>query len=206
MSFPALDLETYKVLLFMNPDQVRLLVEGETDRFIFKYMLDEVKNYNSYKGCMRPVEIDVAESFIKEDELLIESEKKSGHHLGNREKVERVCKEIEKEDYGDRMIGFVDREYREFDLEDNIIDKLDEHNISGRIVWSRGHSIENYLFDTRIMRDVIKSLLDSSSFDKSLQAFDQCSDSIIITACAISLAGKSQKKLKKIEGSRVIAS
>jgi len=47
----------------------------------------------------------------------------------------------------ERSIGFVERELRYFDLEDCIHDLIGDHKAVNHLVWSRGHSIENYFFE-----------------------------------------------------------
>lgn len=75
-------------------------------------------------------------------------------------------------------------------------DTLNKHKVDGRLVWSRGHSMENYFFDFRIVRDPFRASytedrLDDAldCLDDALDLFENTMDAIMRLACAVSLAG-----------------
>jgi hypothetical protein len=110
--------------------------------------------------------------------------------MGNREKVETICKQVENKSYSDRLVGFVDREFRGFVINDNIIiDSLNFHKVQGRLVWSRGHSVENYFFDFSVLRESLRDLSDTEWFSDALDLFEKLIDSTMRSACAASLTG-----------------
>ena len=135
----------YRIYLQLS-EKKHVLVEGKSEKIAFRNLKYEL-------------DIDIDELEIDSAEYLIEFEDSEGHpqKLGNREKVEEISKIVVaesqnlenngREPYADKFIGFVDREYREFQVSNSIQDLLNCHRVSDRLVWSRGHSIENYLFE-----------------------------------------------------------
>ena len=103
-----------------------ILVEGRDDKRLLKALLNELIG----EPAMRTVEIDTAEQLIGFDEI-----------AENRKKVEAVNDRIANKPYGNKIVCFVDREFRGFDL-DRMHDDVGEHRVSGRLVWTRGHSVE----------------------------------------------------------------
>ena len=168
----------YRNLLRMS-DENRLLVEGKRDKQFFKLLLDEF--------CTQDITIDNADILIDFD-----------RPVGNREKVELICQSVKDKSYSDRLVGFVDREFRKFELGETIEDKLSTHKIENRLVWSRGHSIENYLFDFSILRHPLRDLSATDCFDEALALFEKIIESTVRKACAASLAAKELEKLKLI--------
>lgn len=119
--------------------------------------------------------------------------------LGNRDKVEHVCNLIERKHFQSRFVGFVDREFREFTCSESIRDELRSHCRKGRLVWSRGHSIENYLFEYQVIR---QTLLDFSTNDdvgrKALEVLQAQFQEIMRIACALGMAAFRQKQLEVV--------
>lgn len=74
-----------------------------------------------------------------------------------RERVEYVCAKALNTPEARKLVGFVDREFREFEQGDTLRDLLDGHQTVGRVVWSRGHSIENYNLDGYILRQSLRN-------------------------------------------------
>ncbi|ELS02939.1 hypothetical protein Xen7305DRAFT_00026570 [Xenococcus sp. PCC 7305] len=125
-----------------------LLVEGESDSKILKQLLKRFRDNNLIKKDK--VEVQSAQ-YIKSNKDTIQ---------GNRHKVEYISKNINKENFAYRFVGFVDREFRDFLIDKTIRDIISSHKVSSRLVWSRGHSIENYFFD----QDVLKLYCANASF------------------------------------------
>ena len=177
----------YRNLLRMSHKK-RLLLEGKEDKQFFKLLLDEFC-HSENKKIFQEISIDIAEIIDFEEPV------------GNRKKVERICRSVKGASYSERLVGFVDREFREFALGDIIQDNLSIHKIQDRLVWSRGHSIENYLFDFSILRNPLRDLSATDCFDEALELFEKIIESAIRTACAASLAGKELEKLKLLQTS-----
>lgn len=177
----------YRNLLRMSHHQ-RLLVEGKDDKQLFKLLLDEF--YNCNQDIENKVSIDSAETLIGFEQA-----------IGNREKVETICKSVKNTSYSSKLVGFVDREFREFEVGINIQDNLTTHKVEDRLVWSRGHSVENYFFDFSILRDPLRDLSATECFDEALTLLARVIESAIRLACAASLTGKEFGKLKLIKNS-----
>lgn len=164
-----------------------LLVEGSDDKWLFTYLftLLDKHTYN--------VVIDTAEILVGFDKT-----------LGNREKVELVCRRIATTPYTSKIVGFVDREYRGFQLDEDkdIEDTIGQHSVAERLVWSRGHSIENYFFDVKILRKPITQHTTTHLFSEVFDLYNRMYDSILRLACAIGLAGSQWKhSLNAVKGS-----
>ena len=174
----------YRIYLQLS-DKKHVLVEGKSERIAFKQL--------KYDLGIDELEIDSAE-------YLIEFEDSEGHllRLGNRDKVEEISRSVVaesrnletdgKEPYADKFIGFVDREYREFQLSNSIQDLLNCHRVSDRLVWSRGHSIENYLFDFDIFFEPLR-IFSAEHFNMCRILFARVWNSAVYIACAASLIG-----------------
>jgi hypothetical protein len=126
----------FRNFLMMSHDK-HLLVEGIDDKIAFKLLFEELSGKHDIK-------IDTAERLINFE-----------RPLGNREKVEEICRTVTGRSFADKLVGFVDREFREFEWDNDIRDNLGQHKVDGRLVWSRGHSIENYFFDFIILREAL---------------------------------------------------
>lgn len=179
MSRSAYDIAEYQAWLVIS-DHKRLLVEGADDQRAFSILLDKFFTRDEQNN----IEIDTAEALIG-----------FGPRVGNREKVEQVCASVEREPYADKLVGFVDREFREFEYAVSLQDLQPEHRVSGRLVWSRGHSLENYFFDFAILRDPMLQFTSTEYFHDVLDRFERLLESTIRTACAASLAGQESDTL-----------
>lgn len=173
----------YRNMLRMSPKK-RLLVEGPTDRRAFRML------FQGLGVSKASVDIDIAD--------LIDHKEGS---IGNGEKVEAVCRSISTQSFSNRLVGFVDREYREFGLGPGLSDSLGRHAVNGRIVWSRGHSVENYFFSTEILREPLRTFSVTDFFDSALDLFDAVVLQAIAIACAIGLSGWENESLSAVRGS-----
>lgn len=182
----------YKLKLEFS-HKIHLLVEGKTDKILFERLFDEIFYQTNQRLSRDDIFIDSAE--------LLTGFSKFKARLGNRERVELIYQKLKNESCASKLVGFVDREFREFDISEIIQDKLSEHNIQGRLVWSRGHSIENYFFDISILRDTLRILSFTEWLNDALKAFENIIFSTIRLACAISLAAKDSKYIKAVQNS-----
>lgn len=67
---------------------------------------------------------------------------------GNKDKLIRICRKMIGTGYEHKISALVDREYDCFDIADEEVDKRPCHHIENDILFfTRGHSLENYLFD-----------------------------------------------------------
>jgi hypothetical protein len=168
----------YQIYLRMS-HRKHLLVEGRDDYMAFKLLLDEYSLYKNLPSILDGIDIDTAESLIGFTQA-----------LGNREKVEAVCNIISGSPDEDKLVGFVDREFRDFEIGNNLRDVLVSHKVSNRLIWSRGHSIENYCFDFQILRAPLRDISITTFFNEALNLFQKVFESTIHLACAASLVGQ----------------
>ena len=177
--------------IYLNTTDTRhLLVEGPSDKMLFKLLLDEVLRHTSQQFSRDDIDIDSAEDFIQFDEP-----------LGNRAKVEAICQDVNLASYADKLVGFVDREFRDFERDPELQDTLGAHKVSGRLVWSRGHSIENYLFDFGTLREPLRDFSPTPYFDVALCTFELLLKPAVHLACALSLVGDDLQKFNRIKAS-----
>ena len=161
-----------------NSGRRHLLVEGRDDMRSFESLIEEIYGIE-WKDILN-LDIDTAENLLSDT-----------NSRGNRLLVERVCEQVNNQDYANRIIGFVDREFREFNYENDLSDNINRHNIIGRLIWSRGHSIENYFFDYSIVRGPLVDLsLGEFNYIESTDLLRQYFESSVRLGCAISLLGK----------------
>lgn len=170
-----------------------LLVEGTSD----KQALEKLFTYLTYFS--HKITIHLAEN------LDVSSQR------GNRGKVEYTCKAA----YTDSnlksqsiiLAGFIDREFEKFDLNE-LRDLLEGHYVEENLVWSRGHSIENYLFNPLLFKELFCLIFDvkwaheiiqKSEIAQVLQEFEVLFQEILSFACAIGLAAYELRLLNLVE-------
>jgi hypothetical protein len=167
----------YKTMIRMSGRR-HLLVEGRGDKRLFKQLL------LGFQYDKNSIEIDSAEELIGFDE-----------RTGNREKVEAACREIQKTSAHKMLVGFVDREFRDFDYAGSLVDRCPRHNNSDGIIWTRGHSIENYYFDIDLLNGTLGNFAKTIHFDEVLDLFSLHFEQTIRIACALSLASRDTRTL-----------
>ncbi|AVH61967.1 DUF4435 domain-containing protein [Nostoc sp. 'Peltigera membranacea cyanobiont' N6] len=172
---------------------IHLLVEGKTDKILFQRLLEEIFDKTNQRLSRDDIFIDSAE--------LLTGFTKVNTRLGNGEKVELFYQQLENESCISKFVGFADREFKDFDISEIIQDKLPEHKVQGRLVWSRGHSIENYFFDVSILRYTLRILSITEWLDDALKTFENLISSTVRLACAVSLASKDLKYIKAVQNS-----
>ena len=164
-----------------------ILLEGSSDEVLFRRMSEKTSRRS---GVNAPLAITTAEQL-----------RSTLCAHGNREKVERVSGLINSKSFRDRYVGFVDREFRQFTFAGFIQDHMRRHYNRGRLVWSRGHSIENYLFDF----DVVSGPLADSSPNQSvavsaLKILRHDFTGILSIACALGLTAHEQNMVSPVRG------
>ncbi len=115
--------------------------------------------------------------------------------------METISESVNGKKYARRFVGFVDREFRGFHIDDVIKDDIDKHNTIDRLIWSRGHSIENYYFDLSTLRRPLRNFSTTPFFDDALDLFEQCLEQTIEIACAVGLAASECGMLQSVKSS-----
>lgn len=163
-----------------------ILVEGKFDKIALLYLIDEL--------------------FGKRPDLRVHGAYQiqfgsKNSCKGNRERVEEIAESIASKKFAKRFVGFVDREFRGFKFENGIEDTITQHKVIDRLIWTRGHSMENYYFDFSLLRGPLRDFTTSSHFSNALDLFEQNLEQIIKLACAASLAGLEFGQLEKMKSS-----
>jgi hypothetical protein len=167
----------YRAYINMSKNR-HLLVEGRDDKRVFKFFLDEISSQTNSSDLRYRIDIDSAEDLIA-----------FGNSIGNRDKVERIIESVSTASYTDKLVGFVDRDFREFNIGSTLTDTVNGHKSVGQLIWSKGHSIENYYFDFDILRYPLRDFSVTPYFDKSLDLLENIFEKAIRLACAYSLTG-----------------
>ena len=158
-------------------------MEGKRDKVFFGYLRSEVEGPDrdvSRTNSRTKITITTAESI-----------KSEGPAEGNRDKVEKVCQLVEKQPFSSKFVGFVDREFRNFAVRDEIEDSLGAQNLLNRLVWSRGHSIENYLFNFETVRRPLRICTpDPMVSQRAMDILRENFRELINVACALGLAAR----------------
>lgn len=185
MTSIQLSAKEYRNLVKMD-NKKHLLVEGATDVVFFSVLFDEFLGDEWREE--HDIELDNAETLISLD----------GHIRANREKIEEICK-ISSEA---KLLGFVDREFRKFITEANLVDELKSHYQENNLFWSRGHSVENYYFEAEILRYAFQDIC-GEEFQKANILFRKNIKSYMQIACALGLVSL---KFNYVSRARIIAS
>ena len=179
----------YLVMVKISKNK-HLLVEGKSDKTAFSYFFDELYRFKEQSIPRKKIDIDSVEGIVNVGVF------------SNREKVEKICEEFQKnldERDENNLVGFVDREFRGFEKNDSIKDNINCHYVADKIVWSRGHSIENYYFELEILREPFRVHTDIDYFTSALERFENILDPTLQIACALSLVSEEMKKINQIQ-------
>lgn len=126
-----------------------------------------------------------------------------GREEDRRENVEYVARRLMSEHprIASRFVGFADREFDGFDISHSpIIDVSNGQQQVDRLVYSRGHSIENYVFKYELIKDVLTYYYPAVSSYRAtaLNYMEECFERVISIACAVSLAALRVRLIRKV--------
>ena len=166
-----------------------ILLEGTRDSNFFEKLCESVGiTTGRVSGQRTDVVIHTAEDLTSG--LAIE---------GNRGKVESICQLIDNEGIGTPFLGFVDREFREFTFGDSIVDDIQSQRWEGSLVWSRGHSIENYLFQFEVIKAPLQdSLADAEVAQNSVSVLQDQFPSVLNVGCALGQTAREYGMLQHV--------
>lgn len=176
--------DEYITWLIMS-ERKHLLVEGRDDKRVFQFALHEFSVRNNHNAYYDDIDIDCADDLIKSE-------------ASNYRRIEVICERIKGTSHAHKIVGFVDRGFREFSIQGGLVDKLKKHNIIDRLIWSRGHSIENYHFDFNTLLEPLREHSDIDHFGQAIDLFRLIFDSTLYLACAVSLTLEALNKLTKL--------
>ena len=189
------DPASYRIYLrnsIISGKNKHILVEGKDDKYLIERLyLDFLVDDSKYTH--NKILVDSAENIIKGDESISLSK--------NRDKVEYIANSIIGKPYADGFVGFVDRELHKFEwnyeCNAELQDLLNSHDVIQRLVLSRGHSIENYIFDVSIFCEVLQILSTTVSSGKAIELFKETFQSTLRIACSIGLASTKSQVLSR---------
>lgn len=162
-----------------------LLVEGSSDRKAFIALF-----YRFEINQDLVIDIDTGEMIHEVPD-----------HPENRERIEYIAQKVRGQSCSNKLITFVDREFRRFVIETTIEDTLQGHYQQERLIWTRGHSLENYFLNRLIIKDIFEELSESEFFYKAIVEFENVFDDALKWSAAISLAAKELKMIQKCDKS-----
>ena len=171
---PRYSLNGYQLLLRQRQWAV-LLVEGDTDRRALISLISRCLGYAIRSEYI----IDTADLLASPDE----------NTMGNREKVEYYCAALQSTPVGQKLVGFVDREFREFLVDGGVEDNLAQHMVQGRVVWSRGHSLENYFLEPKLLAESFRQLITHPDVGRMDALFVESFHALVRAATLLSLVG-----------------
>jgi len=187
------DPRSYRVYL-MNSKYKHILVEGKDDKYLVERLYQDFLAETG-KHTENQIHVDSADDFIKGDELIPFS--------NNRQKVKYIANSVIGKPYSGKFIGFVDRELDEFEWDyeyhSELKDIINTHDIIKRLILSRGHSIENYIFDISILCDVLESLSSITYTNQVIHNFRETFESTLRIACSVGLAASKAQVLQKAD-------
>jgi hypothetical protein len=190
--------------LQITPEEYLTEIIMSENRFLLLEGSDDEKFFILIRNYLRKNEAQIsAEKLDSLKSVVIETAERIQGELGNRAKIEKICELVAQEpsNVNNRVLGFVDREFREFEYSHYLKDNIKTHKIYNRLIWSRGHSIENYFFEISTLRETFNDYLVSSFYQEAFEIFESKFNHTLRIACALSLAGLSEKLLKPIAGS-----
>lgn len=186
MSGLQLTPDQYLTVVKMS-EESRLLLEGSDDCEFFTLLYNKIQEF--YKRTS-PCKI------IMLKKIKIQTAEEIKAPLGNKDKVEHICNlalHPENQDIKHKILGFVDREFREFyDFSTILKDRLKTHKMDNCLIWTRGHSIENYLFEISVWKETFFGYPTSRYYQDSFSLFESKFDDILKLSCALSLAAWSE--------------
>jgi len=189
------DPQSYRLYLMnsiISGKNKHILVEGRDDKYLIERLWQDFSTQNSQNSTYK-ILVDSAENLIKGDSL--------DPFSNNRQKVEFIANSIHEKSYANDFVGFVDRELHNFewDCEINaeLRDLAESHEVIKRLVLSRGHSIENYIFDFSILYEVLEYLSTTAYANHAIKLFKESFQSALRIACSIGLAATKAQVLSK---------
>ena len=166
------------------------MVEGGEDKRFWQIALDRLKQNaeqlpEHLQTLLGQIEIDTAAtSFV---------------HIpgfaGNRAQVEEICRMADADHRKPVVVGFSDREFRDFvDNGTSIADPIAGQKEQPFLLWSRGHSVQNYFFAEESLRPKLleaATLMNSPNPNESLNRFIAGLDELMIVSASLSRFGMS---------------
>ena len=168
--------QDYLKYVFRSSERRHLLVEGKSDRELFRRLLERI---DSDYG--RRVLVDTADRIARDPALA------PGAEFGARDRIDRVCSLARGRPEAERLVGLVDREYHDFHIGTEVRDDHPADRVDGRLVRTCGHSVENYLFDFATFADRMREYV-PDNVGATVALFERVFPDAVRVACAVGLA------------------
>jgi hypothetical protein len=190
------DPASYRLYLqnsIISGDNKHILVEGKDDKYLIERLWNDLISQSN-----NPIECRL---LVDSAECLIKGASGPEVFANNREKVEHITESVQGKDYALNFVGFVDRELRKFewdiDANSQFKDLIEAHDVVNRLVLSRGHSIENYVFDSCILFQALEYLSTTAYTRQAIDLFRDLFQDTLCIACSIGLAATKAHVLSK---------
>lgn len=167
------DIATYLTSVKMS-SKIRVLVEGVDDRSHVSNIISSFFKSAKYK-------IDLASEIKGSCSVTMKN---------NRAKIEKIHNSTKGNNEYTRLVFLCDREVRGFSFDPVILDNVPGHFIDGNLSWTKGHSIENYFLDLRLVTTGLRFLTSSAHKDSAIQLFESHFESSIRLIAKLTLASR----------------
>ncbi len=173
-----------------------ILVEGKDDKYLIKRLCHDFLSNNSQINFDK-ILVDSAEDLTEDNQLT--------SSFGNRDKVEFIASSIIDKPYANGFVGFIDRELDGFEWDyessEDLQDFISSHQVLSRLILSRGHSIENYIFEFSILSEVLKIVSTTIYTNQAIELFKENFEAVLRIACSLGLAATKAQILSKTKSS-----
>lgn len=167
------DLPEYIAMAKMS-SKVRILVEGKDDR---NFILGLVKRLTPTTKLSIDTAVDIGGNC-------------KNTAANNRAKIEKIHEHCKTKGTHPRLFFLCDREFRKFEIEKSVLDLINGHETDSNLVWTEGHSLENYFLSPNMLLDGFKYLCGSGNKTKSMELLEKIFPDAIIQIAALTLAAK----------------
>ena len=177
-----------------------LLVEGADDKAFFDCLKAKIGKRLDYN---LPINVVTASDRTVKSRVDIED---------NRERVQAIAEAISKLENDantenrkvfNKFLGFVDSEFERYDVRDNLIIPIPNQEPPDRrgnsLRRTKGHSVENYLFQFDLMEQQLRRYCNAPEFTNSALAhLKRHFGETISIACAVSLAARDEEFIRTV--------
>jgi hypothetical protein len=171
------DISKYLTSVRMSSKK-RVLVEGKTDKEhilnLFRLLLGDSK-----------IKIDTADN-IKADCSITSK--------NSRAKIDKIHNHCKSSNKHNNLYFLRDREFYKFEIGEEVLDLMSDHENDGNLSWTLGHSIENYFLDSELIADAFSYLTSYHLKVEALELFRDVLPSALRVVASITLAAKEMNK------------
>lgn len=169
------DIPEYIALTKMS-SKARILVEGKDDRGIILGLISRINPKIKFSVDSA---VDIKGNC-------------SNTAKNNRAKIEKIHLHCKEKDSHEKLFFLCDREFRKFEIDESIKDLVQDHEVDRNLVWTEGHSLENYFLSPSMLIDGFRFLTGAGQKDNALQLFEEIFYLSLREIATLTLAAKIQ--------------